>query len=46
MKSPAESKGPWDLYKLVKEVPADQAFRPLSEDICPLVTAAAPAPAK
>ena len=40
VKTPAESKGPWDLYKLVKEVPADQAFRPLSEGGCSLVTAA------
>ena len=37
VKTPAESKGPWDLYKLVKTIPADQAFRPLSESTCPLV---------
>src|SRR5215831_16210257 len=39
VKSPAESKYPWDYYKLVKEVPADEAFRPLSQGECPLVTA-------
>ncbi len=37
VKTPAESMGPWDLYKLVATVPGDQAFRPLSESKCPLV---------
>lgn len=37
VKTPAESTGPWDLYKLVATVPGDQAFRPLSESKCPLV---------
>ncbi|MBR1283148.1 ABC transporter substrate-binding protein [Bradyrhizobium sp. AUGA SZCCT0177] len=37
VKKPAESKGPWDYYKLVGTTPADQAFRPLSESLCPLV---------
>jgi branched-chain amino acid transport system substrate-binding protein len=36
-KSPDESKGTWDLLKLVKTIPGDQAFRPLSESDCPLV---------
>ena len=39
VKKPAESKGPWDYYKLVKEVPPEQAFRPLDKGDCPLVTA-------
>ncbi len=39
VKKPSESKGPWDYYKLVKEVPPDQAFRPLDKGDCPLVTA-------
>jgi branched-chain amino acid transport system substrate-binding protein len=38
VKSPAESKYPWDFYKLLATVPGDQAFRPLSESECPLVT--------
>lgn len=38
VKSPAESKGPWDYYKLVSTVPADQAFRPLAEGNCPLAS--------
>ena len=37
VKSPAESKGPWDHYKLVATVPPDQAFRPMSEGGCPMV---------
>ena len=37
LKSPAESKGPWDFYKLLATVPGDQAFRPLEEGNCPLV---------
>ncbi len=37
VKSPAESKKPWDYYKLVREIPANEAFRPLSESECPLV---------
>ena len=39
VKTPAESKGPWDLVKLVSVVPADQAFRPLADSHCPLVKA-------
>ena len=37
VKTPAESKGPWDLVKLVAAVPPDQAFRPLADSPCPLV---------
>jgi branched-chain amino acid transport system substrate-binding protein len=37
VKSPAESKGPWDYYKLAGTVPAAEAFRPLAEGGCPLV---------
>jgi len=39
VKSPAESKYPWDYYKLLKQIPADEAFRPLSQGECYLVTA-------
>src|SRR5215469_735948 len=38
VKAPAESKGPWDFYKLVSTIPPEQAFRPLNEGGCPLVT--------
>lgn len=37
VKKPAESKYPWDYYKLRAVIPADEAFRPLSESKCPLV---------
>lgn len=37
VKSPQESKAPWDYYNIVKTVPGDQAFNPLSESKCPLV---------
>jgi branched-chain amino acid transport system substrate-binding protein len=37
VKSPEESKKPWDYYKLKKQIPADQAFKPLAESLCPLV---------
>jgi branched-chain amino acid transport system substrate-binding protein len=36
-KTPAESKGEWDLYKLVKTVPADEAWRPLADGGCAFV---------
>ena len=36
-KKPEESKGDWDILKIVAKVPAEQAFRPLSEGNCPLV---------
>jgi branched-chain amino acid transport system substrate-binding protein len=37
VKKPEESKAPWDYYKVLAEVPPDQAFRPLNEGGCPLV---------
>jgi branched-chain amino acid transport system substrate-binding protein len=37
VKKPAESKGPWDYYKLRATIPAEQAFRPLDQGDCPLV---------
>ena len=37
VKTPAESKGPWDYYKEVGSTPADQAFRPMGAGGCPLV---------
>ena len=36
VKKPSESKGPWDFYNILETVPGDQAFRPLSESVCPL----------
>ena len=36
-KTPEESNGPWDYYKILSTIPGDQAFRPLDEGGCPLV---------
>ena len=36
-KTPEESKGGWDLVKMVATVPGNEAFRPLNEGGCPLV---------
>jgi branched-chain amino acid transport system substrate-binding protein len=38
VKSPEESKYPGDLYKLRATIPAEEAFRPLKDGNCPLVT--------
>jgi branched-chain amino acid transport system substrate-binding protein len=38
VKKPSESKRPWDYYKLVSTIPGEQAFKPLSESTCPLLT--------
>jgi branched-chain amino acid transport system substrate-binding protein len=37
VKTPAESKAPWDFYKLIATIPADQAFTPLDKSTCPLL---------
>jgi branched-chain amino acid transport system substrate-binding protein len=37
VKTPEESTGPWDYYKILSTIPGDQAFRPLDEGGCPLV---------
>jgi branched-chain amino acid transport system substrate-binding protein len=38
VKTPAESKEPWDVFKLAATIPADQAFRPQDEGGCPLLS--------
>jgi branched-chain amino acid transport system substrate-binding protein len=37
VKSPAESKEPWDYFKLVQTIPGDEAFTKLANSKCPLV---------
>ena len=37
VKKPAESKGPYDYYKVRSQIPADQAFRPEKDGGCSLV---------
>jgi branched-chain amino acid transport system substrate-binding protein len=41
VKTPEESKGEWDLYKLIETIPGEQAFQPLEKSRCPLVMQAA-----
>jgi branched-chain amino acid transport system substrate-binding protein len=36
-KTPAESKGEWDLYKVLKTMPGEEVYRPLKDGGCPLV---------
>ena len=36
VKTPSESKGPDDIYKILATVPADEAYRPLKDGKCPL----------
>jgi branched-chain amino acid transport system substrate-binding protein len=38
VKTPEESKGDWDYFKIVSSIPAEQAFRPLNEGNCPMVS--------
>lgn len=37
VKKPSESSGPWDLYRLVRTIPGEEAFQPLEKSRCPLV---------
>ena len=37
VKKPSESTAPWDYYKLIATIPADEAFQPLSLSRCPLI---------
>lgn len=37
VKAPSESKAPWDYYKILRTIPAEEASIPLSESKCPLV---------
>ena len=37
VKRPSEAKGAWDYYKVLKVIPGEEAFRPMSEGKCPHV---------
>jgi branched-chain amino acid transport system substrate-binding protein len=37
VKAPAESRGPWDIYNIVRTIPGDEAFPPLAASTCPHV---------
>jgi branched-chain amino acid transport system substrate-binding protein len=41
VKSPIESKEPFDFYELQATIPAKDAFRPLSESLCPVLKTSA-----
>ena len=38
VKAPTPAKGPWDLYRLIRTIPAEEAALPLGRSTCPLVT--------
>jgi branched-chain amino acid transport system substrate-binding protein len=35
VKSPSESTGPWDYYEIIRTIPGEEAYGPLSESTCP-----------
>jgi branched-chain amino acid transport system substrate-binding protein len=37
IKSPQASEGPWDLYEILRVIPGEEAYQPLSKSRCPLV---------
>ncbi|MFT3803680.1 MAG: ABC transporter substrate-binding protein [Burkholderiaceae bacterium] len=37
VKTPAESKKPWDYYKIVATIPGEKAYAPTKEGACPLL---------
>ena len=37
VKSPAESKSEWDVYKLIATIPPEQSIRPLDQGNCPFL---------
>ncbi len=37
VKKPEESKYPWDYYKLIATIPAEEAFTPIEKSACPLL---------
>jgi branched-chain amino acid transport system substrate-binding protein len=39
VKTPSESKAPWDYYKLIATTPPDEAYRPLADGHCPFIKA-------
>lgn len=39
VKTPQASKGPWDVYDVVRTIPGDEAFAPLSASTCPALHA-------
>jgi branched-chain amino acid transport system substrate-binding protein len=44
VKAPADQREPWDYYRILETIPAEQAFRSLKEGGCPLVNHAQSTP--
>ena len=40
VKKKSEVTEPWDYYKIIRRVPAEEAFSPLAQSECPLVNPA------
>ena len=38
VKKPEESRYPWDYYKILQTIPGEEAFRPMDDGGCPLLT--------
>ena len=38
VKKPEESRYPWDYYKILQTIPGEEAFRPMGDGGCPLLT--------
>jgi len=38
VKSPAESKEPWDYFKVAQTIPGEKAYQSLADSKCSLVT--------
>lgn len=38
VKAPGDSAEPWDYYNVLATIPGEEAYQPLSESTCPLVT--------
>jgi branched-chain amino acid transport system substrate-binding protein len=37
VKTPQESRAPWDFYQLLQTTPAEEAFRPIAAGNCPMI---------
>ena len=37
VKKPEQSKGPWDYFELLSVIKGEDAFRPASQSVCPLL---------
>jgi branched-chain amino acid transport system substrate-binding protein len=37
VKTPQESRGPWDYYNILRTIPGEESVRPLAQSDCPLV---------